>query len=104
MPRVGAWVGCGSSLAVEPTLAKDQTGLLIFLIVVCIVFGGFLFVLFSGALTEDGERFSFARGVPRMKELPPGCLVTLIVAGAIWFILWGIVLLLALRLLNTPLD
>ena len=78
--------------------------MLIFLIVLCVVFGGFLFILFSGALSEDGEGFTFSRGVPRMKELPPGCLVSLILAGSIWFILWGIVLLLALRLLNTPLD
>lgn len=78
--------------------------MLIFLIVVCIVFGGFLFILFSGFLSEDGEGFSLARGVPRMKELPPGCLIGIMVAASIWFILWGIVLLLALRLLNTPLD
>lgn len=78
--------------------------MLIFLIVVCVVFGGVLFVLFSGYLAEDGERFTLANGIPRMKELSPGCLITLIVAGSIWFVLWGIVLLLALRLLSTPLD
>lgn len=78
--------------------------MLIFLVVVCVVFGGILFVIFSGFLSEDGDRFSFTNGIPRMKELSPGCLITLIVAGSIWFILWGIVLLLALRLLRTPLG
>ncbi len=72
--------------------------------VLCIVLGGILFVVFSGLMSGDGERFSFGDGIPRMKELPPGCLVALIVAGSIWFILWGIVLLLALRLLRTPLG
>lgn len=78
--------------------------MLIFLVVVCVVFGGILFVIFSGVLSEDGDRFSFSDGIPRMKELPPGCLISLMVAGSIWFILWGIVLLLALRLLRTPLG
>lgn len=78
--------------------------MLIFLVVLCVIFGGILFVVFTGVMSEDGERFSFGDGIPRMKELPPGCLVTLIVAGSIWFILWGIVLLLALRLLRTPLG
>lgn len=78
--------------------------MLIFLVIVCVVFGGVLFVLFSGVLSEDGGRFSFSDGVPRMRELPLGCLLSLIVASAVWFILWGIVLLLALRLLRTPLG
>lgn len=78
--------------------------MLIFLVIVCVVFGGILFVIFSGFLSEDGDRFSFSDGVPRMKELPVGCLISLIVAGSIWFILWGIVLILALRLLRTPLG
>jgi TRAP-type C4-dicarboxylate transport system permease small subunit len=78
--------------------------LLIFLVVLCVIFGGILFVVFTGVMSEDGERFSLGDGIPRMKELPPGCLVALIVAGSIWFILWGIVLLLALRLLRTPLG
>lgn len=78
--------------------------MLIFLVIVCVVFGGILYVVFSGVLSEDGEGFSLSGGIPRMRELPPGCLVTLIVAGSIWFILWGIVLILALRLLRTPLG
>lgn len=78
--------------------------MLILLVILCVVFGGILFVVFSGMLSEDGERFSFSDGIPRMRELPPGCLLGLIVASAVWFILWGIVLLLALRLLRTPLG
>lgn len=78
--------------------------MLIFLVIVCVVFGGILYVVFSGYLSEDGEGFSFSNGVPRMRELSPGCLISLIVAASIWFILWGIVLLLALRLLRTPLG
>ncbi|HEX2699437.1 MAG TPA: hypothetical protein VHM89_04435 [Acidimicrobiales bacterium] len=78
--------------------------MLIFLVVLCVVFGGVLFVLFTGVLSEEGERFSFSEGIPRMRELPPGCLLGLIVAASIWFILWGIVLLLALNLLRTPLG
>lgn len=38
----------------------------------------------------------------RLQELPQGCLITLIVAGAVWFLLWGIVLILALRFLRSP--
>ncbi len=38
----------------------------------------------------------------RLRELPQGCLITLIVAGAVWFLLWGIVLILALRFLRSP--
>lgn len=72
--------------------------------VVCVVFGGVLFLIFSGVLSEDGDRFSLGEGIPRMRALPPGCLVSMIIAASIWFILWGIVLLLALRLLRTPLD
>ena len=78
--------------------------MLIFLVILCVVFGGILYVVFSGYLSEDGDRFSFSDGIPRMREMPPGCLLSLIVAAAIWFILWGIVLILALRLLGTPLE
>ena len=80
--------------------------MLIFLVIGCGVFGLILYVMFSGLLSEDGEGFSLGGGgrFPRMPELPMGCLITLIVAGSIWFILWGIVLILALRLLRTPLG
>ncbi|HET7487249.1 MAG TPA: hypothetical protein VFJ85_04925 [Acidimicrobiales bacterium] len=76
--------------------------MLIFLVVVCIVFGGILFFVFAGFLNEDGPRYSFGEGIPRLGQLPVGCLVGIIAFGAVWFILWGIVLLLALNLLRTP--
>lgn len=77
--------------------------MLIFLIIGCVVFGVILYLVFSGVLSDGEERPSFGGGVPRMSGLPAGCLIALLVASAIWFVLWGVVLLLALRLLNTPL-
>lgn len=80
---------------------------LIFLVVVCIVFGGILFAVFSGLFSDDSSGYSFGGGgggIPRFKELPAGCFVALIAFGTVWFLLWGVVLVLALRLLNTPLG
>ncbi len=42
--------------------------------------------------------------LPHLPELPQGCLLALIVGAAVWFVLWGIVLILALRFLRTPLG
>ncbi|HET7487723.1 MAG TPA: hypothetical protein VFJ85_07320 [Acidimicrobiales bacterium] len=82
--------------------------MLIFLVVVCVVFGGLLFLIFANFLNDDdysGSRFSLGGdGLPRLSNMPAGCLIAIIVTGAIWFILWGIVLLLALNLLHTPLG
>lgn len=39
--------------------------------------------------------------VPRLRELPQGCLIALIVAAALWFIAWTIVLVLALGILRS---
>jgi hypothetical protein len=36
------------------------------------------------------------------REYPQGCLTTLIVAATLWFVLWGVVLVLALRVLSSP--
>lgn len=77
--------------------------MLIFLVVVCVVFGLIAYAIFSGILSEDSEGFGFHRP-PRLRELSPGCLLSLIVAASIWFIAWGIVLLLAIKLLRTPLG
>ncbi len=78
--------------------------MLIFILVVCVIFGVVVYAAFAtGLLSGESEPVSF-RGVPRLRDLSPGCLMALIVAGAVWFILWGIVLLLALRLLRTPLG
>ncbi len=35
-------------------------------------------------------------------ELPQGCMVTVLTGAALWFLLWGIVLVLALRFLSDP--
>ena len=78
--------------------------MLIFLIIVCVLFGVVLYGIFSsGFLTGESEGFGISRP-PRLRELSPGCLLTLIVLGSLWFIAWGIVLLLALKLLRTPLS
>lgn len=80
--------------------------MLIFLVIVCVLFGVALYGIFSsGFLTGESEGFGFGFDRPRrFGELSPGCLLTLIVAGSIWFIVWGIVLILAIRLLRTPLG
>lgn len=36
------------------------------------------------------------------RELPQGCLVTVLAGAALWFLLWGVVLVLALRFLSDP--
>lgn len=38
----------------------------------------------------------------RIRAMPQGCLVAILVTAAIWFLLWGIVLVLALRILSSP--
>lgn len=78
--------------------------MLIFLVIVCVLFGLALYGIFSsGFLTGESEGFGFNRP-PRLRELSPGCLLSLIVVGSLWFIVWGIVLILAVRLLRTPLG
>lgn len=78
--------------------------MLIFLLIVCVLFGVVVYaVLASGMLTGESQGFEVG-WPPRLRQLPPGCLVTLIVVGSIWFIAWGIVLILAIKLLRTPLT
>ena len=78
--------------------------MLIFLVIVCVLFGVVLYAIFSsGFLTGESEGFGVSRP-PRLSELSPGCLLSLIVVGSLWFIAWGIVLILAIRLLRTPLG
>ncbi len=36
------------------------------------------------------------------RELPEGCLIALLAGAALWFLLWGVVLVLALRFLSDP--
>ena len=37
-------------------------------------------------------------------EVPPGCLLGVVAASAVWFLAWAVVLILALNFLRTPLD
>ncbi len=37
-------------------------------------------------------------------EIPPGCLVGVVAACAVWFVAWAVVLILALNFLRTPLN
>jgi hypothetical protein len=39
--------------------------------------------------------------VSRLRELPQGCLIALIVFATLWFIAWAVVLVLALGLLRS---
>lgn len=36
------------------------------------------------------------------REWPRGCLIAILVGAALWFVLWGVVLILALRVLSNP--
>ncbi|HSH62394.1 MAG TPA: hypothetical protein VK988_22640 [Acidimicrobiales bacterium] len=36
------------------------------------------------------------------REWPQGCLIGILVGAAVWFLLWGLVLILALRVLSNP--
>ncbi len=45
--------------------------------------------------------FDMLPRVPRMRELPQGCLIALIVVATLWFIAWTVVLILALGLLRS---
>lgn len=77
--------------------------MLIFLLVVCVVFGVIIYAIFSGILSDDSEGFGFHRP-PRLRELSPGCLLSIIAVAGVWFLAWTIVLLLAIKLLRTPLG
>ena len=79
---------------------------MIYLIVLlCMVVGfGIVFgILWQTGLLEGPARIEPPR-VPNLRELPQGCLLALIVGGFVWFTLWGIVLILALRFLRSPLS
>ena len=36
------------------------------------------------------------------REWPQGCMISVLVAAGVWFLLWGLVLVLALRVLSNP--
>lgn len=92
--------------------------ILIVIILVCVVLAmGACFILYQLGLVPSGpdaaERpwagqrplgghtpLQDARRGDR--EWPQGCLIGVLVGAGIWFLLWGIVLILALRVLSNP--
>ncbi len=60
---------------------------------------------YSGGYSGGG-RTGTATGfrIPHFGELPEGCLLAVILASLVWFVAWAIVLILALRLIRSPLS
>ncbi len=56
----------------------------------------------SGSATEGFGAGPFR--VPHFGELPQGCLLTVILVSLVWFVAWAVVLILALRVLRSPLG
>jgi len=67
---------------------------------------GYVLLLRAGLVPGPGGvyREPGALRVPRLPELPQGCLVALLLAALVWFVLWSFVLVLALRFLRSPLG
>lgn len=82
--------------------------IVIVVVVLFLVFGGVGYALLfqAGIVPGVGGEYREARAmrVPHLPELPQGCLITLVVAGLVWFVLWTFVLILALRFLQSPLG
>lgn len=74
--------------------------LLLFVAVVVVI--GVCAVLVQAGILPGGSGEGFR--VPRLPELPPGCLLAIIVAATVWFLAWGIVLVLILQFLRQPLG
>ena len=81
---------------------------ILIVVVLSLVFGGlgYLALLQAGLVPGPSGQYRESRGmrVPRLPELPQGCLIALVVAGVVWFVLWSFVLVLALRFLQSPLG
>ncbi len=83
---------------------------LIVILIMLVAFGVvYAFLYQSGLLeppgrTEGGYGRSEPFRVPGLGELPQGCLMAIVVAAFVWFVTWGIVLILALRFLRSPLG
>ncbi|HEX2063838.1 MAG TPA: hypothetical protein VHE80_05405 [Acidimicrobiales bacterium] len=60
---------------------------------------------YSGGYSPGG-RTGTATGfrIPHFGELPEGCLFAVILASFVWFVAWAIVLVLALRIIRSPLG
>ncbi|MGI8759685.1 MAG: hypothetical protein ACR2K0_10320 [Acidimicrobiales bacterium] len=90
-----------------------------FVVILCVLFAFGLYagLMSSGVLPGQGrsERSdrsdrprTFGYGsssgifprVPHLRELPQGCLIALIVASTLWFLAWGVILVLAVSFLR----
>ena len=59
----------------------------------------------EGATTRWAPYFGGSTPLQRARserEWPRGCLIGILVGAALWFLLWGVVLILALRVLSNP--
>lgn len=56
----------------------------------------------AGGRTGTGTGTGFQ--IPHFGELPYGCLLAVILASFVWFVAWAIVLVLALRIISSPLG
>lgn len=93
---------------------------LVIIVVVCVLFGvATYYILYqlgvlpgpgpspsppsgSTPLSPFGARTPLQEARRQTRELPQGCLVSLLVGAALWFLGWGLVLVLALRFLSDP--
>lgn len=57
---------------------------------------------FGGAQQDDVGTglFGIFPRVPRLRELPQGCLLALIVAATLWFVAWAVLFVLAIGLIR----
>lgn len=89
--------------------------LIVFLVVIIAVGGVALFWPAARSLAPPSRQAETPRGpatyprvptfeprIPRLRDFPPGCLVGIIAASLVWFGLWTVVLIFALRFLSTP--
>ncbi len=92
--------------------------IVVVIVLVCVLFAvGTCFILYqlgvvpsrpgsperpSWAAPSIGGRTPLQDARAGGREWPQGCLIALLVGGGIWFLLWGLVLVLALRILSNP--
>ena len=93
--------------------------IIVFVVILCVLlaFGLYAGLMSSGILpgqerTERGDRSdrprTFGHGsssgvfprVPHLRELPQGCLIALILASTLWFLAWGVILVLVVNFLR----
>jgi hypothetical protein len=93
--------------------------IIVVIVIVCVLFAvATCFILYQLGVVPGGpgaaEQHSWA--TPRQagartplqdayrgdREWPRGCLMAVLVGAGIWFLLWGLVLILALRVLSNP--